>query len=149
MPDEYLLPNALLFLQNLPDGTTKEDLQEVFNQYVARRTYFPPCLLTHYACQVSQSTGSTSHPGQEGYRFRGIRRRGECHGGQGGFAQFQDRRRDQDEGEYFTRHYLRSASLMRLCSFSRYRTQKGRWDLWRCSCMEWNGIRKDRSMSDI
>lgn len=34
MPDEYLLPNALLFLQNLPDGTTKEDLQEVFNQYV-------------------------------------------------------------------------------------------------------------------
>ena len=35
MPDEYLLPNALLFLQNLPDGTTKEDLHEVFNQYVA------------------------------------------------------------------------------------------------------------------
>ncbi|KAJ9098092.1 hypothetical protein QFC20_006040 [Naganishia adeliensis] len=33
MPDEYLLPNALLFLQNLPDGTTKDDLHEVFNQY--------------------------------------------------------------------------------------------------------------------
>jgi U2 small nuclear ribonucleoprotein B'' len=32
MPDEYLPPNKVLFLQNLPEGTTKEDLQDVFEQ---------------------------------------------------------------------------------------------------------------------
>lgn len=34
MPDEYLPPNKVLFLQNLPEGTSKEDLQEVFEQCV-------------------------------------------------------------------------------------------------------------------
>ncbi|KAL1408034.1 hypothetical protein Q8F55_004831 [Vanrija albida] len=33
MPDEYLPPNNVLFIQNLPDGTTQEDLREVFEQY--------------------------------------------------------------------------------------------------------------------
>lgn len=33
MPDEYLPPNKVLFLQNLPEGTTKEDLQDVFEQH--------------------------------------------------------------------------------------------------------------------
>jgi U2 small nuclear ribonucleoprotein B'' len=30
MPDEYLPPNAVLFVQNLPEGTTSDDLKEVF-----------------------------------------------------------------------------------------------------------------------
>ncbi|KAK8858915.1 hypothetical protein IAR55_003146 [Kwoniella newhampshirensis] len=30
MPDEYLPPNSILFIQNLPEGTTQEDLREVF-----------------------------------------------------------------------------------------------------------------------
>ncbi|WVN85694.1 uncharacterized protein L203_100843 [Cryptococcus depauperatus CBS 7841] len=30
MPDEYLPPNSVLFIQNLPDGTTSEELREVF-----------------------------------------------------------------------------------------------------------------------
>lgn len=30
MPDEYLPPNNVLFLQNLPEGTTSDDLREVF-----------------------------------------------------------------------------------------------------------------------
>ncbi|ODN93572.1 RNA binding protein [Cryptococcus wingfieldii CBS 7118] len=30
MPDEYLPPNSVLFVQNLPDGTTADDLREVF-----------------------------------------------------------------------------------------------------------------------
>ncbi|WWD18807.1 hypothetical protein CI109_103262 [Kwoniella shandongensis] len=30
MPDEYLPPNTILFVQNLPEGTTQEDLREVF-----------------------------------------------------------------------------------------------------------------------
>lgn len=33
MPDEYLPPNAILFIQNLPTGITKEKLEEVFGQY--------------------------------------------------------------------------------------------------------------------
>ena len=34
MPDEYLPPNNVLFIQNLPEGTTQEDLREVFELYV-------------------------------------------------------------------------------------------------------------------
>ncbi len=49
MPDEYLPPNKVLFLQNLPEGTTKEDLQDVFEQYV-------PCL--SFECLLSTSTNS-------------------------------------------------------------------------------------------
>ena len=33
MPDEYLPPNKILFLQNLPETSTKEQLQTLFNQY--------------------------------------------------------------------------------------------------------------------
>lgn len=33
MPDEYLPPNVILFIQNLPAGTSKERLEEVFGQY--------------------------------------------------------------------------------------------------------------------
>ena len=35
MPDEYLPPNRILFVQNLPAETiTKEALTELFSQYV-------------------------------------------------------------------------------------------------------------------
>jgi U2 small nuclear ribonucleoprotein B'' len=33
MPDEYLPPNKILFLQNLPETVTKEQLVALFNQY--------------------------------------------------------------------------------------------------------------------
>lgn len=33
MPDEYLPPNNVLFVQNLPEGTTQDDLREVFEQH--------------------------------------------------------------------------------------------------------------------
>ncbi|KIK71505.1 hypothetical protein GYMLUDRAFT_148625 [Collybiopsis luxurians FD-317 M1] len=33
MPDEYLPPNKILFLQNLPESVTKEQLLSLFNQY--------------------------------------------------------------------------------------------------------------------
>ncbi|KAK4057832.1 hypothetical protein OIO90_001051 [Microbotryomycetes sp. JL221] len=33
MPDEYLPPNKILFVQNLPDDTTKEKLEAVFRPY--------------------------------------------------------------------------------------------------------------------
>jgi hypothetical protein len=34
MPDEYLPPNKILFLQNLPETVTKEQLTNLFNQCV-------------------------------------------------------------------------------------------------------------------
>ncbi|KAH7097862.1 RNA binding protein [Auriculariales sp. MPI-PUGE-AT-0066] len=33
MPDEYLPPNKILFLQNLPESVTKEQLNQLFSQY--------------------------------------------------------------------------------------------------------------------
>lgn len=33
MPDEYLPPNKILFVQNLPDDTTKESLENLFKPY--------------------------------------------------------------------------------------------------------------------
>jgi len=33
MPDEYLPPNKILFLQNLPEGVTKDQLMALFAQY--------------------------------------------------------------------------------------------------------------------
>ena len=34
MPDEYLPPNKILFLQNLPESVTKDQLMGLFSQYV-------------------------------------------------------------------------------------------------------------------
>ena len=33
MPDEYLPPNKILFLQNLPETVTKDQLMALFSQY--------------------------------------------------------------------------------------------------------------------
>ena len=33
MPDEYLPPNKILFLQNLPENVTKDQLMSLFSQY--------------------------------------------------------------------------------------------------------------------
>ena len=33
MPDEYLPPNKILFLQNLPETVTKDQLNALFTQY--------------------------------------------------------------------------------------------------------------------
>lgn len=37
MPDEYLPPNKILFVQNLPDDTTKESLEALFAPSVSLR----------------------------------------------------------------------------------------------------------------
>jgi RNA recognition motif-containing protein len=37
MPDEYLPPNKILFLQNLPESVTKDQLLALFSQL----RYFP------------------------------------------------------------------------------------------------------------
>jgi RNA recognition motif-containing protein len=38
MPDEYLPPNKILFLQNLPESVTKDQLMSLFSQYAS---FFP------------------------------------------------------------------------------------------------------------
>jgi len=42
MPDEYLPPNKILFVQNLPDDTTKESLEGLFKPFV----FFPSPIFT-------------------------------------------------------------------------------------------------------
>lgn len=39
MPDEYLPPNKILFLQNLPESVTKDQLMALFSQYVTLLIY--------------------------------------------------------------------------------------------------------------
>lgn len=41
MPDEYLPSNSVLFIQNLPEGTTSDDLREVFELYVPLPSIYP------------------------------------------------------------------------------------------------------------
>lgn len=45
MPDEYLPPNKILFLQNLPESVTKDQLMALFSQYVTVITH--PYLPAH------------------------------------------------------------------------------------------------------
>ena len=55
MPDEYLPPNSVLFVQNLPDGTTSDDLRELFEQCVW--VSFSPQCLTGVAVLTRLCTG--------------------------------------------------------------------------------------------
>lgn len=44
MPDEYLPPNKILFLQNLPENVTKDQLTALFTQYVHINLHSIPLL---------------------------------------------------------------------------------------------------------
>lgn len=46
MPDEYLPPNKILFVQNLPDDTTKESLEALFSPCVQLLASRIPAVLT-------------------------------------------------------------------------------------------------------
>ena len=46
MPDEYLPPNKILFLQNLPENVTKDQLMALFSQYGRMRFDILVLLLT-------------------------------------------------------------------------------------------------------
>ena len=43
IPDEYLPPNNILFLQNLPNDITGAVLTTFFGQYVAQSFFFTIC----------------------------------------------------------------------------------------------------------
>lgn len=55
MPDEYLPPNKILFLQNLPETATKDQLMALFSQYVQSSTAKP--FLTSLDIQTSTKCG--------------------------------------------------------------------------------------------
>ncbi|PWY97417.1 hypothetical protein BCV70DRAFT_233825 [Testicularia cyperi] len=45
MPDEYLPPNKMLFLQNIPEGVGKDELESLFSAYpVTQLVCLPACL---------------------------------------------------------------------------------------------------------
>lgn len=96
MPDEYLPPNKILFLQNLPESVTKDQLMALFSQ-LAFYPHSPPCLLNVHH-QISKPARSPAHSNKAGHRVRGVFGRGERRGCQGCSAQLQARRREQDQG---------------------------------------------------
>lgn len=46
MPDEYLPPNKILFLQNLPESVTKDQLNSLFSQCASLWFLFDVSILT-------------------------------------------------------------------------------------------------------
>ena len=98
MPDEYLPPNKILFLQNLPESVTKDQLMALFSQLRRWRTNSSLYVLTVALHQVPKSVRSSSDPHEEGYRFRGIHRRSQCKRREGRSTQLQAGWREQDQG---------------------------------------------------
>lgn len=100
MPDEYLPPNKILFLQNLPEAVTKDQLNGLFAQYAppfpASRTH---AVYTDLAVgQISQFARGAAYPDEERHRVRRVRGRRERDGRQGRATQLQARWREQDQG---------------------------------------------------
>lgn len=64
MPDEYLPPNKILFLQNLPESVTKDQLMALFSQ-LAPHPRFPPASVDCCSLDIRTSTRSGSFPQNE------------------------------------------------------------------------------------
>jgi RNA recognition motif-containing protein len=96
MPDEYLPPNKILFLQNLPESVTKDQLTSLFSQCVLAFLFAVTLVLTTH--QIPQPSRGPSHPDKEGHRFRRVHGRGECYCCEGRAAQLQVGWRKQDQG---------------------------------------------------
>jgi hypothetical protein len=80
MPDEYLPPNKILFLQNLPESVTKDQLMALFSQYVSSILLVIPRLMWRcFVFQISKLIRSSSHCNQKRHRFCRVYRRGECY----------------------------------------------------------------------
>ena len=110
MPDEYLPPNNILFIQNLPDGTTQEDLREVFEAYVSSSRDSRPWVLWREGREAvkgrrgdlaARAAGLTdlqlpgprrdpNHPREKGYRVHRVHGRADGDRRQRGAAQLQD-----------------------------------------------------------
>jgi hypothetical protein len=72
MPDEYLPPNKILFLQNLPEmDNLKVVLTSLFGQSVAIG-YESDFIINVTLAQIPQPFRSSSYPYQERHRFRRV-----------------------------------------------------------------------------
>lgn len=98
MPDEYLPPNKILFLQNLPESVTKDQLMGLFSQYVRVQSY--PFRVTDWrTSQIPQLVRSTSHSDKKGHRLRRVHGRGKRDSREGRATQLQVGWREQDQSE--------------------------------------------------
>ena len=66
MPDEYLPPNKILFLQNIPDGGGKGELESLFSAYVALTLF-----LYHQYCMTALLTLPHITSGLDSCRYSG------------------------------------------------------------------------------
>lgn len=89
MPDEYLPPNKILFIQNLPDSITKEALEALFRQCVTVDSAFFWLSILRDA-QISVNERSPYDPRKEKHRFRRVRRRECFFYCEGRFAQYKN-----------------------------------------------------------
>lgn len=105
MPDEYLPPNKILFLQNLPESVTKDQLMALFSQ-LAVCFYSPVTSVDRY--QISKPVRSPAHPHKTRHRVRGVFGRDERRGCKGRFAQLQARRREQNQGMFLFCRFCRT-----------------------------------------
>lgn len=104
MPDEYLPPNKILFLQNLPESVNKEQLLALFTQSVQNFKYGDHCSCI-CSLKVSEPARSSSYSNKEGHRIRGVYGRGKRKRCEGRAPQLQAGRREQNQGDF-------SASLL-------------------------------------
>ena len=108
MPDEYLPPNKILFIQNLPIETTKDQLNSLFSQYVLCSQSDLRCAPKRFTFQVREPVGYSCYSRQEGYCLRRIYGREERYRREGSTAQLQDRRGEQNQGLYFELSWARA-----------------------------------------
>lgn len=101
MPDEYLPPNKILFVQNIPIDTTKDQLNVLFSQYVLCSLDDLDALLNLLLEQIRKSVGCSCCSCQERHCLCRIYGREERYCRKGGFTQLQDRRREQNQGLCF------------------------------------------------
>lgn len=64
MPDEYLPPNKILFLQNLPESVTKDQLMALFSQS-AFYPHLPATSVDCHSLDIQTCTKSGSSPQNE------------------------------------------------------------------------------------
>jgi U2 small nuclear ribonucleoprotein B'' len=74
MPDEYLPPNKILFLQNLPVDITKDVLMNLFSQCVST-IGFNQFFTTYHVSQIRKSLRGADDSDKEGHCVRGVHRR--------------------------------------------------------------------------
>ena len=99
MPDEYLPPNKILFLQNLPETVTKDQLMALFSQYVSSPSLHGSQTFIPLSSQISKPVRSPSHPNKEGYRIRGVLGRAKRYGSERCSSQLQTGWREQNQGK--------------------------------------------------